>query len=177
MAALVKLLIALVAIGAALLVVLALVAVARRGRLPPVPYQRAKALFSPAELKLLAALEVALGSSYRIFGKVRVGDLAEVKPGLAPQARQAALNRVAYKHFDFLVCATDSCEPLCAVELNDSSHAAGRAKKRDAFVAGVCEAIALPLVTFRAGSSYDPAEIRDHLRRALTPRELQNTGQ
>lgn len=102
--------------------VLAPIAFARRGRLPPAPYQRARALFSPAELRFLAALEVALGSSYRIFGKVRVGDLAAVKPGLTPQERQAALNRVAYKHFDFLVCAADSCEPLCAVELNDISH-------------------------------------------------------
>src|ERR1700752_529162 len=167
MEALAKPLIALVAISAAVLAVLALIAVARRVRLPPVPYQRAKALFSPAELKFLGALGVALGSSYRIFGKVRVGDLAEVKPGLSRQARQAALNRVAYKHFDFLVCAADSCEPLCAVELNDSSHSASRAKKRDAFVASVCDAIAFLLATFSAAKSYDVDEIRERLEPAL----------
>jgi hypothetical protein len=105
--ALAKPLIALVAIGAAVFALLALISLARRGRLPPVPYQRAKALFSPAELNFLGALGVALDSKYRIFGKVRVGDLAEVKPSLSPRARQAALNRVAYKHFDFLVACNN----------------------------------------------------------------------
>jgi hypothetical protein len=139
----------------------------RRGRIPPVPYRRAAALLSPAELQFLAALDAALGGNYRVFAKVRVADLAEVLPGLSPSARQAALNRVAQKHFDFVVCSVHSGEVLCAAELNDSSHSTSRARKRDQFVAKVCEAIGLPLVTFPAARRYDPEEIRRRMGEVL----------
>jgi hypothetical protein len=176
-AAFAKPLITLTAVVAVLLAILALIAVTRRGHLSPALYQRSKALFSPAELAFLAALESALGSSCRVLGKVRIADLAEVKPGLTPRVHQAALNRAAYKHFDFVVCAASSYEPLCAVELNDSSHSTKRAKRRDALVASVCEQIALPLVTFTAARSYEAAQIRERIAPALrTSHDVQNTS-
>ncbi len=170
MPALQKLIFTVLLVGALVLVAMVFVALSRRGRLPGAPYERSKGLFSPAELRFLTALEDALGSAYRVFGKVRVADLANVKPGLTPRVRRAALNRVAYKHFDFLVCSVDTCEPLCAVELNDRSHAANSVTRRDILIAQVCEAIALPLVTFPAAKSYDRGNIKDRLERELKRR-------
>jgi hypothetical protein len=94
------------------------------------PYQPAATLFSPAERSFLGVLDQAMGSEYRVFGKVRVADIATVRPGLGASARQAALNRVAAKHFDFVVCRSSDLSVLCAVELNDKSHSNRRTQLR-----------------------------------------------
>ena len=167
MLALIRPLFTILGIVVLVLIVLAALALVRRGRPAPSPYERAKALFSPAERHFLVTLESALGSTYRIFGKVRVADLASVKKGLTPRARQAALNRVAYKHFDFLLCSKQSCEPACAIELNDSSHNSKGTRRRDAFIEEVCRSISLPMVTFPVRQSYEVSEIRERVGQVL----------
>jgi len=123
------------------------------------PYRLATPLFSPAERSFLGVLDVAVGPGHRVFGKVRVADLAQPKPGLGASARQAALNRVASKHFDFVVCRADDLGVVCAVELNDRSHASRRAQARDALLAQVCATIGLPLLVLEARQAYQPQEI------------------
>ena len=81
------------------------------------PYQAIDKLFSPAERSLLGVLDQVVGSQYRVFGKVRVADLAAVKPGLTKAARQGALNRIASKHFDYVICQATDLVVLCAVSL------------------------------------------------------------
>lgn len=85
---------------AVLLLALVVVLAALRknqGRAGPAgfPYQPAKTLFSPAERSFLGVLDQAVGPEHRVFGKVRVADIATVKPGLGNSARQGALNRIA----------------------------------------------------------------------------------
>lgn len=133
------------------------------------PYQPAKTLFSPAERSFLGVLDQALGPDYRVFGKVRVADVATVKSGLGASARQAALNRVAAKHFDFVVCRSSDLSLLCAVELNDKSHSSQRAQTRDDFLVNVCGTIGLPLLQFPARQSYLPQELRDQIMVAIAP--------
>ena len=94
------------------------------------PYQPAKTLFSTAERSFLGVLDQAVGSEHRVFGKVRVADVATVKPGLGNSARQGALNRIAAKHFDFVVCRASDLAVVCAVELNDKSHSSQRFPRR-----------------------------------------------
>jgi hypothetical protein len=55
------------------------------------PYLPARFLFSAAERSFLGVLDQAVGPEHRVFGKVRVADLASVKPGLGSSARQGAL--------------------------------------------------------------------------------------
>jgi hypothetical protein len=124
------------------------------------PYVRAKTLFSPAERSFLGVLDRVVGSEHRVFGKVRVADLALVKTGLVAAARQAALNRVAAKHFDFVVCRSSDLAVVCAVELNDSSHSSKRAQARDELLAKVCEVIGLPLVQLQAKRAYSVQELQ-----------------
>lgn len=75
------------------LVVLVLAAVAagkaKRGSGSSVgfPYQRAEALFSAAERSFLGVLDQAASPEYRVFGKVRIADVAAIKPGLSASAR------------------------------------------------------------------------------------------
>jgi hypothetical protein len=124
------------------------------------PYVPAKALFSAAERSFLGVLDQAVGSEHRVFGKVRVADLAAVKPGLGNAGRQGALNRVAAKHFDFVVCRASDLSVVCAVELNDSSHSTKRAQVRDELLANVCEAIGLPLFQVPAKRAYSVQELQ-----------------
>src|SRR5512138_3308684 len=81
------------------------------------PYESASSLFSAAERSFLGVLDGAVGSEYRVFGKVRVADVAVIKTGLGNSARQGALNRIAAKHLDFIVCRADDLSIVCAVEL------------------------------------------------------------
>ena len=135
------------------------------------PYQPAKTLFSPAERSFLGVLDQAVGPEHRVFGKVRVADVAIVKPGLGSSARQGALNRIAYKHFDFVVCRANDLAVICAVELNDKSHSSQRAQSRDDLLLKVCQAINLPLLTVPAKQAYSPQEIRSQFMAAVYPAE------
>lgn len=132
------------------------------------PYHPTKTLFSPAERSFLSVLDQAVGSDYRVFGKVRVADVATVKPGLSNSARQGALNRIAQKHFDFIVCNVSDLGIVCAVELNDSSHSSQRAQARDELLAKVCQVINLPLLQVPAKQSYALQELRTQFLAAVS---------
>lgn len=133
------------------------------------PYQAAKTRFSPAERSFLGVLDQAVESEYRVFGKVRVADVAAVKPGLGNSARQGALNRIAAKHFDFVVCRVGDLAVVCAVELNDKSHSSQRAQARDDLLANVCRVINLPLLTIPAKAAYSLQDIRSQFLAAVEP--------
>jgi hypothetical protein len=133
------------------------------------PYVPAKRLFSEAERIFLVALDEAVDDTQRVFGKVRLADVAAPRPGLGRSAQQGALNRVASKHFDFVICRRSDLAIVCAVELNDRSHGSKRAQARDELVAGVCAAIGLPLLTVPAKASYSVQELRLALAALLVP--------
>ncbi len=133
------------------------------------PYQRGKPLFSAAERSFLGVLDQAVGPDHRVFGKVRIADLAAVKPSLGRAARQGALNRIASKHFDFVVCRCSDLSVVCAIELNDQSHSSPRAQARDALVANVCRTIQLPLLMIPAKSSYSLQDVRAQFLAAMPP--------
>ena len=131
------------------------------------PYAPAKALFSAAERSFLGVLDQAAGPEYRVFGKVRVADIAAVKPGLSNSARQGAVNRIGSKHFDFIVCRSTDLSVVCAVELNDKSHASKRAQASDEVKRNVCRAIGLPLFEVTAKCAYSVSELQAQLASAL----------
>jgi hypothetical protein len=133
------------------------------------PYQLGKPLFSPAERSFLGVLDQAVGPEHRVFGKIRVADVAAVRPGLGNSARQGALNRIAAKHFDFVVCRASDLAVICAVELDDKSHASRKAQLRDELIANVCAAVGLPLLRFPAQAAYSPQHVRSQFQAAVGP--------
>ena len=139
------------------------------------PYQPAKPLFSAAERSFLGVLDQAAGPDHRVFGKVRVADVASLKTGLTNSARQGALNKVASKHFDFVICRTSDLAVICAVELNDKSHSSQRAQVRDDFIVGLCQAINLPLLQVPAKQAYSPQDIRAQFLAAIGSAQLGTT--
>jgi hypothetical protein len=139
------------------------------GKLDTDVYRRQGQLFSAAEINFQAALDKAIAPGQRVLGKVRVADLVSLRSGLNPKVRQIALNRIAQKHFDFVVCSGPSLIPVCAIELNDSSHNSSSARRRDEFLSSVCGQVNLPLVVIKAARSYAPDEIRHQISVTVNP--------
>lgn len=158
-------------LGIVLLVLVAVVARLKQqgGRSKAFPYTKKQALFSPAERSFLGVLEQAVAEEYRVFGKVRVADVVEPQKDLDNSNRQKAFNRISAKHFDFVLCSKNDLSVVCAVELDDQSHQQRKRQERDAFLVGLCQAVALPLIQVPARRSYSVPELRAKVLGALRP--------
>jgi hypothetical protein len=122
-------------------------------------YEKQNSLFSPQETSFLKALDQAIGDKYRIFGKVRLADIVTSRYGISRESARAAFNHVSAKHLDFLLCDKETLEPLCAIEINDSSHSRPDRQARDEFVDNLLRAVSLPLVRIPGRSRYSSAEV------------------
>lgn len=138
-----------------------------RGEGTDAAYLQQPALFTPAERSFLGVLDLAVGKDFRVFGKVRVGDVLAPKSRMDRGSRQTALNRINRKHFDFVLCRPGDLAVLCAIELNDSSHQQKHRQERDAFLADACRGADLPLVMFEARRAYSPVEISARIAEAM----------
>jgi hypothetical protein len=137
------------------------------------PYVLVERLFSPAERSFFGVLEQSLGDEFRIFGKVRVADVLGIATCQTRAAWQKAFNQISGKHFDFLLCRPGDLQPVCAIELNDISHARGKRKRRDDFLHHACAAAGLPLVFFPAQRAYLADDVRGAVAVALGAPEMQ----
>ena len=135
------------------------------------PYVMNQVLFSPAERSFLGVLEQAIGREYRVLGKVRVADVVSVNSMSDRSGWQKAFNRISAKHFDFVLCRKDDLSICAAIELDDKSHQKNKRQQRDAFVAGLCKAIALPFIQVQAQSAYAVADIRARVLDAIRSTE------
>jgi len=149
------------------IVVLRLSKLTPSGRHADYPYTRNDVLFSVAERSFLGVLEQAVSDEYRVFGKVRVADVASVKVMKNLAVWQRAFNRISSKHFDFLLCAKDDLAIKAVVELNDKSHGSRKRQERDEFLIELCRTISLPLIIVPAQRTYSVAELREKLLAAL----------
>jgi hypothetical protein len=96
-------------------------------------------------------LEDALGSDYRVFGKVRIADLIKPENGVR---RQIAFNRIAGKHVDFVVCNAADLSVIGVIELDDNSLNQDCRRKRDAFVDKAFASAGIPITRFPARAAY-----------------------
>ncbi|MBI2513546.1 MAG: DUF2726 domain-containing protein [Opitutae bacterium] len=129
-------------------------------------FRKLTALLSPAERQFFAALRAALPEA-EIFPKVRVADVVE------PCSRtNGEFSRISQKHFDWVICAPDTFEPLVAVELDDSSHKGQRQQERDATKNSAAADAGLPLLRFRCQTAYSADEIRASIAEHITGLEV-----
>ena len=126
-------------------------------------YRQRSGLFSPAERSFFGVLNQAVGPDYKVFGKVRVGDVLAPEEGLSTSERLRALNKINRMHFDFVVCAADDLSILCAIELDDKSHQQMRRQQRDEFLAAICQSAGLALISFPAQHAYSVPEVAEKI--------------
>jgi hypothetical protein len=136
------------------------------------PYRQRDDFLSAAEVSFYRVLVNAIGSRAVVLAKVNLADIFFI---VRPNENRSHRNRIDRKHVDFLLCDPATMKPLCAVELDDSSHGRRDRQDRDEFVDAVFSVAGLPLVRVPARVAYNPAEllglIEPHLSRgAAVPR-------
>lgn len=124
-------------------------------------YRQKKLLFSAAERSFLGVLDQAIDpEKYRVFGKVRVADLLEPQPSNNRSEWKKAFNKISAKHFDYVICTSDTLSPVCAVELDDQSHNQKKRQQRDELLESACRDAGLPLLRVPAKRSYKVEELK-----------------
>ena len=161
----------LTALVVALLLVVGIVALlSRASKVPKGLRVQRTIFFSPTERALLGALDRALGSNYRIFGKVRVAEVLEPHPGLfGRRARRLLRGQV-----DYVVCRASDLSVLCAINL-ESEHPSGIHKqageKRRARLEAAFHDADLPLLWLPERQSYALRTVHALLAPIITPDE------
>ena len=122
----------------------------------PLPYGKWDHFLSAAEISFYHVLRNTLGDDLQLLCKVRMGDLFYVK---RPNENRPARNRIDRKHIDFVICQSDTMEPLLGIELDDKSHQRPDRAKRDSFVDAVFKVAGLPILHIKAARGYKPEEL------------------
>jgi NAD(P)H-dependent flavin oxidoreductase YrpB (nitropropane dioxygenase family) len=126
-------------------------------------FDKREPLFTPAERSFLGVLEQALGSRYRVLGKVRLGDIVKPAKGLGKSKRATANNKINQKHLDFVVCTAADLSVVGVVELDDKSHEKEARAGRDELVDLALSGAKVPIVHFSVKSGYAVQEVRAKL--------------
>lgn len=157
-------------IGSLALLALLLLLLLLHRRRRATTYERLPFLFTRGEQAFLLALQQAVAGRALIFGKVRVADVLTPRRQLPRQNWWQAFNKIAAKHFDFVLCDRQDLSVLCVIELNDASHDRPERRARDAFLEAACAEAGLPLLQVRARRSYRRAKLLEQLAPYLGPR-------
>jgi len=130
-------------------------------------FAKRDALFTPAERSFLGVLEQSLDGRYRVFGKVRLGDIVKPAKGLSNSRRTTGNNKINQKHVDFVVCSASTLTVVGVVELDDKSHERDDRSIRDQFVDRVLADAKIPVIHFSAKKGYALAEVKAKLAECL----------
>ena len=147
-------------------VILVLVAAKRSGRQQPTDeyaYDQRQPFLSAAERSFYGVLSDAVASDGAVMAKVRIADVITPRKSADRAEWQKAFNRISAKHFDFVLCAPSTLEPLVVIELDDDSHRGKSARARDEVKDSVARSARLPLVRVRAKAAYVVEDIRSEL--------------
>lgn len=90
-------------------------------------------------------------ANFTICPKVRLEDFINV---CDIREKQSYRGRIKSRHVDFLICDR-YLNPLCGIELDDSSHNSWKAKKADNFKNELYHAIGLTLYRVPLGSNFE----------------------
>ncbi len=118
---------------------------------------RKAGVLSPPEAALFRVLDEAMGDSYRLFPKVRLCDVAPLKPGLRAWERWKAQGELSRRSVDFLLCDRKTFAPVFAVILAEPKAEA------DALLEGALRGAGVRVVKVAPRPAYDVRELRDKL--------------
>jgi len=139
------------------------------------PYKKRDDFLSNAELSFYKILLKAVGNEVVVFPKVSLGDVFFVN--IKDRSwKTKYFNKIARKHVDFLICLKDSLNPLCGIELDDTSHTRNDRVERDAFVDKVFDSAELKLFRFENKTGYSIAEIREQIEVVLKNNAKKDLG-
>jgi hypothetical protein len=131
----------------------------------PLKYKRVKNLFTPSEKKFYFVLQEVLPKGTLLFAKVRAADVILPVSAEDRSRWRAAFNKVACKHFDYVVC-DEKLNILFAIELDDASHNKKERKERDDFLNWACKSAGVPLLRVPLQKEYDKRSLQKAIEHA-----------
>ncbi|RUO26480.1 hypothetical protein CWE09_07165 [Aliidiomarina minuta] len=142
------------------LVIIAMMASRLSERYAPYPYKkRQESFFSATEESFLTLLERACGDEYRIFTKVRLGDVVSVREkGLSRSAQRDAQNKVSSRMLDYVLCDRSNMRVVGVIELEPIEANSNQAK-RNWFLKNSLNAAGIPFLRFKAKPGYRADEL------------------
>jgi hypothetical protein len=157
----------LVSLALLLLVALFLSLWAAWRRRRTLPYRLQPTLLSPEETAFLVVLDEAVGTDYRVFGKVRVGDLVSVRRGVGKRPGTRSFAQLGDLKVDFLVCRRGSASLVCAVQLVGRGSRQRHGRAADKALVRSCDALGLPLVRVPEAETYSAKGIAEQIYTAI----------
>ena len=143
----------------------------KRRRAAQGPYLLVDSLLTPAERAFAQAMEQAIGGRYRLLAKVRLAELFAVDLPVNSKSWQLAVDELAGRQADFVVCDSHSFAPLALVELRDPAQGRRGRVEHDDWLVGVCRKVGVPVLVVEARTSYSQLELKRHLAVALATEE------
>lgn len=120
-----------------------------------------KYILSNCEYRFYNTLKIFTDSKgYLICPKVGLKDLFDVT--IQGKEYMKYWGKISKKHIDFLIC-DDKLHPLCAIELDDSSHNKAEAKENDEFKNKLFAVANLPLYRIPTAKTYTEEYIKTHI--------------
>lgn len=166
-------------IASAVLLLCALIVVSvlrQPARRPAGAYELLPGLLSQGETAFYRALLAAVSEHYLVVPKVRVADVLKVAGSVQRKRQTAAFNRIAMKHFDFVLCDPRTLAFVGAIELDDRSHNRSDRASRDSFLNEAAAAAKLPLHRFRARAHYVVEELQDTILPRVADIQISTQG-
>jgi len=130
------------------------------------PYAKRDDFLSRSEMSFYKVLQQAIDTQVIICPKVGLGDIFFVN-SKDRSTFTTYNNKINRKHVDFLLCKSETLEPICGIELDDLSHEKEDRKIRDKFVDELFRVSDLPLLRFKNKASYSLIEIKEELKPVL----------
>jgi hypothetical protein len=93
-----------------------------------------KSIMTVAEMRFFRVLQMAVPNDL-VFPQVSMAAVIEPGNTKSYSEHMRAFRKISQKRIDFVVCDGESMKVRCLVELDDSSHEAGRDQARDTITA------------------------------------------
>jgi hypothetical protein len=120
------------------------------------PYCVKDNFLTKPEMTFYIALREAVSPKVTICPKVGLKDIFFISD---KEQRNKYWPKISQKHVDFLLCNPETMQPICGIELDDSSHSTQKAKERDATKDKAFQDAKLPLVRIKTKASYTSEDI------------------
>jgi len=130
------------------------------------PYETKPDFFTKNEYIFYNELVTVLEGHAIIFAKVSLKDIFSIPKGTTDY--KVFWNKISQKHVDFLLCDINTLNPICGIELDDTSHEIEKVKIRDAFVESVYKKAQLPLIRYKVKKCYTYEEIAEPLSNVIS---------
>lgn len=130
-------------------------------------YQAKNSIMTQREAGFYKLLSQAADSKWFIAPQIHLSALLNHK--IKGQNWKAAFQHINGKSVDFVLLDKDTLKPVCAIELDDSTHQRTDRVARDAEVNRIFKEAGLPLVRFSDISRLTPEEIMNIIGASLSP--------